>query len=454
MLREFDATADTFNGLTGLDETSAGLIISTITDNEAAATPYTQASGNVEDITSGGTLGVFAAPTAGKCRFEEVDATNHPGLYEIQIADARFAIASARALYITISGASGLQNTVFKVPLVAYDPYDVVRLGLTSLPNAAADAAGGLPISDAGGLDLDAHAALLSTVDGKVDTIDGKIDDVDTVVDTILVDTNELQADWADGGRLDLLLDAVKAKTDQLAFTIANKVDSSIQAAADLSDAAALKIWHQTLTGITTASTIGKKLKDLVLGSDNKVEVSADTHTAGVTVDGVTNSVSVDAITDKTGYALSSAALTAIEDEILDAAISGHTGSGSVGEAITNSGTDPLGVSVPGAYGAGTVGKLIGDNLNETVSSRSSLSIADVKTGVDNAIDETSSELSSMAGNTATLRQQIRFLFQYFRNRRTVTSSLETSYKDDNATPLGTSSIFNDGSVATKGKMG
>jgi hypothetical protein len=34
---------------------------------------------------------------------------------------------------------------------------DAVRLGITALPNAAADAAGGLPISDAGGLDLDAR---------------------------------------------------------------------------------------------------------------------------------------------------------------------------------------------------------------------------------------------------------------------------------------------------------
>ncbi len=38
----------------------------------------------------------------------------------------------------------------------AADLDDSVRLGLTALPNAAADAAGGLPISDAGGLDLDA----------------------------------------------------------------------------------------------------------------------------------------------------------------------------------------------------------------------------------------------------------------------------------------------------------
>lgn len=41
------------------------------------------------------------------------------------------------------------------VQVVAFDPADAVRLGLSSLPNAAADAAGGLPISDAGGLDLD-----------------------------------------------------------------------------------------------------------------------------------------------------------------------------------------------------------------------------------------------------------------------------------------------------------
>lgn len=40
--------------------------------------------------------------------------------------------------------------------VVSFDPRDTVRLGLTALPNAAADAAGGLVISDAGGLDIDA----------------------------------------------------------------------------------------------------------------------------------------------------------------------------------------------------------------------------------------------------------------------------------------------------------
>src|SRR5574343_467303 len=65
----------------------------------------------------------------------------------------------------------------------------------TALPAAAADTAGGLPISDAGGLDMDAK----------------------------LANTNEVTAarmgaltDLIDGGRLDLLIDAIKAMTDKI----------------------------------------------------------------------------------------------------------------------------------------------------------------------------------------------------------------------------------------------
>ena len=69
------------------------------------------------------------------------------------------------------------------------DAYSVTRgLAGTALPAAAADAAGGLPISDAGGLALD----------------------------TQLANTNEVTparmgaiTDWINGGRLDLLLDAI-----------------------------------------------------------------------------------------------------------------------------------------------------------------------------------------------------------------------------------------------------
>src|SRR5580765_5287454 len=84
-IKLLDSSVTTGAGLTGLTSSSSGLIISTIADNEASATTYTQAGSTIEAVT---TLGTFAAPTATKCRFKKVDDTNHPGIYEIQIADA------------------------------------------------------------------------------------------------------------------------------------------------------------------------------------------------------------------------------------------------------------------------------------------------------------------------------------------------------------------------------
>ncbi len=110
ILRVFlpDNTSTSGAGKTGLTFSSSGLIISTIADTESSATTYTQAASNIETITTNGT---FAAPTSSKCRFKEVDATNHPGLYEVQIADARFAVSNAKTLFVTISGAGVAPTT-------------------------------------------------------------------------------------------------------------------------------------------------------------------------------------------------------------------------------------------------------------------------------------------------------------------------------------------------------
>ena len=98
-----NSSVTTGAGLTGLTSASTGLIIGTIKIGEATTTAYTQSGGTIETIAA---LGTYAAPTATKCRFKEVDATNHPGVYEIQLADARF--ASTDNLIISIHGASNL----------------------------------------------------------------------------------------------------------------------------------------------------------------------------------------------------------------------------------------------------------------------------------------------------------------------------------------------------------
>ena len=95
-------------------------IFATIASNEATPTVYTQAAGNIEGIT---TLGTYAAPTENKCRFKEIDATNLPGWYELQLADARFAVASATQLGISLHGATDMAETDAEVQLMRQDQW-------------------------------------------------------------------------------------------------------------------------------------------------------------------------------------------------------------------------------------------------------------------------------------------------------------------------------------------
>lgn len=159
-----NSSLTTGGGLTGLTSASSGLRIATIADNEASATAYTVAGSTIETIT---TLGTYAAPTATKCRFKEVDSTNHPGVYELQIADARFAVSSAKSLLVSVSGATNAAETDFVVPLTDVDPYDSVRGGQTALPNAAAGANGGLPVLSSSATTLAYTISTLTTYTGN-----------------------------------------------------------------------------------------------------------------------------------------------------------------------------------------------------------------------------------------------------------------------------------------------
>jgi hypothetical protein len=206
-----------------------------------------------------------------------------------------------------------------------------------ALPNAAPDAAGGLPISDAGGLDLDAMntaavrltavraAVLTDWIDGGrldnlldailVDTgttlpatlatiagyLDTEIAAIKAVTDnlpdsgaltTIGTDTARLTAaraavltDWIDGGRLDLLLDAIKVITDALTAAAAAKLALSASTMA---------------TG--TVSWDNTNATTTVFYSDDITEATADHYNGRVVL--FTSGVLVGQATDITDYAL------------------------------------------------------------------------------------------------------------------------------------------------------
>lgn len=233
-----DTASTTGGGKTGLTYASSGLIISTLADNEASATAYTAAGSTIETIS---TLGTYAAPTSGKCRFKEVDATNHPGLYEIQLANARWAVSNARSLIVTVSGASGAAQVDAEIQLPAVDLQDATRLGLSALPNAAAGANNGLPLGDASG-----RVLLQPTQSG-------------VTIPTVTAVTNDVGI--TQGG--------------------ADKVWST--ASRTLSSAGVQAIWDTLLTGITTVGSIGKLIKDN-LDAAITSRLASDSYTTPPTV--------------------------------------------------------------------------------------------------------------------------------------------------------------------------
>lgn len=213
----YDSTSSTGAGLTGLTSASSGLRISAIADNEAATTSYTVAGSTIETIT---TLGTYAAPTATKCRFKEVDATNHPGVYELQFADARLAVSSAKSLLVTIKGATNAAECDALIPLPLIDPY------------TAPGSTGGLVICGS-----NAGVTLYSLT---VSTVALFEDDVQVL--------GVLQTEGQDGVKL---------------------LPNSITAATIFSDAGteiAAAVWNAATSGLTTVGSIGKKLADATFG--------------------------------------------------------------------------------------------------------------------------------------------------------------------------------------------
>ncbi len=298
-----NSSVTTGAGLTGLVYNSTGLIISTIMIGEATATAYTTTGATIETIA---TLGTYAAPTATKCRFKEVDATNHPGIYEIQLADARF--ASTGSLIISISGATNLAQC-----------------------------------------DIEVQCSNLAS---------NLIQILSTAVSTP-----------ATAGVLDI---NVKNIANAVVNTASAQIGSNVVSQANIDFGALQKT---SLNAATPASIQGA--------------------VASVT--------------------------------------------GNVGGSVA---------SVTGAVGSVT------GNVTGSIGSLATQAKADVNAEVVDVLNtDANTELGSMPTTTSPLRQMVQFIFQYFRNKRTVTTTTEIAFKEDASTQLGSAALSDDGTTFTKGEM-
>lgn len=318
------------------------------------------------------------------------------GSSRIDVPDAAFA---SGAQYVDFGGsATGILCNGGRVRLTDLDIEDNVRAGLTALPNAAADAAGGLPISDAGGLDLDARldAAITSRLAAA---------DIALASGKVTVGTNDDKTGYA------------------------------------LSTAGILAIWHQVTSAIVTASTIGKlvvdyldaavssrsshsapDLSNLDVAVSTRSSHSASDVTGGTTVAQAESNIrGIDSDTLKTLSDAQDVAQADLDNTAqykadvsnLDVAVS--TRSSHSAADVWTAGTRTLtsfGTLVADIWNrltsalttAGTIGKLLVDNIDAAISSRSSHSAPSVPTAAaiaDQVWEEAIADHSSTGGSTA-----------------------------------------------------
>jgi|LSQX01.1.fsa_nt_gb hypothetical protein len=211
----------------------------------------------------------------------EVDSTNLPGVYK-----ASLTAGENNYTFVTLGGKSATTDCVV-IPISwgneqtgdTYARIGANGAGLSAIPwNASWDAEVQSECADAlNAYDPPTNAEMVARTIAAADyataasllTIAGYLD---TEIAAILADTNELQTDLVNGGRLDLLIDAIKAKTDTIPTDPADQsaVEAAIAAAtAPLATTAALAIVDANVdailedTGTTLPGTLSTILNSI-----------------------------------------------------------------------------------------------------------------------------------------------------------------------------------------------
>ena len=425
-----DSSSTTGAGLTGLVYNSAGLTAYYYREGTASAVAITLATM---------TLGTWA--TGG---FVVIDGTNMPGCYQIGIPDAAL-LTGANSILVILKGATNMAPLVLEIQLTDVDVYDAVRGGMTSLP-----ASGTLAVNPtlAAVTHTGAVIPTVSTLTGHVAQTGDNYTRLGapagaTIAADLLATYARIGAPAGASIAVDLLVidNFVDDLETRLTALRAGYLDNLSGGAVALASACT----EARLAELDAANLPA----DVAAVKADTAAVLVDTGTDGVVV----------AAASKTGYSLTQSFPTnfsalsitagglvditqAAADKVWSTAARTLTSFGTLVADVWAATTRILtaGTNIALAKGTGVTG------FND-------ITTTDVKTQVDAALDTAGTELSAIPTTTGTLRQKINYLFQYFRNKKTVTATTETLLKEDAATTLGTSTVSDTGVVFTKGEM-
>ena len=236
--------------------------------------------------------------------FVELDSTNMPGWYRLDVPDAALA-SGVDSVGVHLKGASGMAPLPLELGLVAFNPQSATDLGLSSI-SAIKAKTDNLPASPA-------NEATLTTIAGYIDT----------EVSAIKAKTDLIPASPATEGTLatissyiDTEVAAIKAQTDQLVFaggdvvatlngetvaaTVADKTGYSLTSGERTSIAEALlKLDLSTVTGEAARSLLNavRFLRNKWSISGTTLTVTKEDDTTSAWTSTLTTNASADPIT-------------------------------------------------------------------------------------------------------------------------------------------------------------
>lgn len=433
----------------------------------------TPATGKTIAITISKNGGAFGNPNAGATNATEISS----GFYKFTLDTTDTGTLGPLAW----RGAEGTINDAGDVLTVA----KATNGGFSGVPDAAADAPGGLPISDAGGLDLDAK----------------------------LANTNEVTAarmgaltDWINGGRLDLILDDILLDTAEIGpagagLTNINLPNQTMDIVGNITGNLSGSVGSVTgavgsvtgnvggnVTGTVGGFTAGAKAEiesevndalvaqrlDELLNADSDIDGAAPPTVGSVfheLMSKTAGSFSFDQTTDS---------LEAIRDRG-DAAWVTATGfstldaagvRAAVGLAAANLDTQlgdiptvaefeartlvAAGYATPTNITAGTITTVTNLTNAPTVGDLTNAMKASVNAEVVDCLNvDTYAEIGQEApAATNTIRKMLGYLFKSWRNKKTQTATERKLYADDGTTVDQKATDSDDGTTFSKGEVG
>lgn len=429
-----DSSVSTGAGLTGLVFNSGSLVASYVRPG-AVRTAITLATQTVTGAYSSG-------------GFVEVDSTNMPGIYRFDVPDAALA-TGVNAVVVMLKGASNMAPCVFEVELTGTDNQDAVRAGMTALPNAAAEAAGGLYTRGTGAGQINQPANGLI----DVNTLRWNGTAVATPATAGIPDVNvkNIDNDAASASGTVTFPNATLASTTNIASgtitTVSGNVNGSVGSVTGAVGSVTGAVG--SVTGNVGGNVTGS------VGSIAAGGIAAASFAAGA--------IDATAIaTDAIGSAeISAAAVTKIQ-----AGLSTYAG-GAVASVTGNVGGNVTGSvgSVVGAVGSVTAAVTVGTNNDKTGYALSGAGVTAVQAGLSTVTTaqvnaevldvltvDTFAEPAAVVAATASLKDKIGWLAILARNKRQTTATSDVVRNDADSVTVATSTISDNGTTFVRGE--